>query len=116
MPQKKLGFVTALIAGLMISLNSGTVLAAADEAAAKKLMKKEDCFKCHAEEKTKKAASYKKIADKYKGKADADAKMFEHLTTSQKVKLEDGTEEEHKALDKKDAASIKNIIQWIRER
>ena len=40
--------------------------------------------------------------------------MFKHLTTSQKVKLEDGTEEEHKALDKADAAKIKNIIEWIR--
>jgi cytochrome c len=103
----------ALLAGAAFSAN---VFAAADAAAAKALMKKEDCFKCHAEDKTKKAASYKKIADKYKGKADADAKMFEHLTTTPKVKLEDGTEEEHKALDKKDADKIKNVIQWIRER
>ena len=89
-------------------------LAAVDEAAAKAYAKQNDCFKCHAPDKTKKGPSYKKIADKYKGKADAEEKMFKHLTTSQKVKLEDGTEEEHKALDKADAAKIKNIIEWIR--
>ena len=26
---------------------------------------------------------------------------------------EDGTEEEHKALDTKDSAQIKNLVQWI---
>ena len=39
--------------------------AAIDEEAAKSLAKKNDCFKCHAVDKTKKGPSYKKIADKY---------------------------------------------------
>lgn len=112
----KPAFITALIVGAAISTYSLNGFAAADAVAAKKLMKKEDCFKCHAEKKTKKADSYQKIAAKYKGKPDAEKKLFEHLTTSQKVKLEDGTEEDHKALDKDDPAAVKNIIQWIRER
>lgn len=95
---------------------SATAFAAADDAAAKKYMKKNDCFKCHAEDKTKKGPSYKKIADKYKEKGETDAKMYEHLTTGKKVKLEDGTEEDHKALDKSDDKDIKNVIMWIRER
>lgn len=102
---------TALIAALAAP---GLAAAAVDEAAAKAYAKQNDCFKCHAPDKTKKGPSYKKISEKYKGKADAEEKMFKHMTTSTKVKLDDGTEEEHKALDKADAAKIKNIIEWIR--
>jgi len=35
------------------------------------------------------------------------------MTTSPKVKLEDGTEEEHKAINTKDQAAIKNLASWI---
>ncbi len=103
--------VTTLFAslGLFLSSQAG---AAVDADAAKALAKKNDCFKCHAIDKTKKGPSYKKIAEKNHGKADAEAKLLKHLTTSPKVKLEDGTEEEHKALDAP-TADIKNLIGWI---
>jgi cytochrome c len=39
-----------------------------DEDAARALAKRNDCFKCHAVDKTKKGPSYKKIAAKYKEK------------------------------------------------
>ena len=39
--------------------------------------------------------------------------MIKHMTTAPKVKLEDGTEEEHKIIDTKDQAELKNIVQWI---
>jgi cytochrome c len=29
------------------------------------------------------------------------------------VKLEDGTEEEHKIIDTKDKAELKNLVEWI---
>ena len=90
--------------------------AAMDADAAKDFFKDKDCTKCHAPKKTKKGPSLAKIAEKYREKdkaADAEAKMYKHVTSSPKVKLEDGTEEEHKALDKKDDAQIKNVIQWI---
>ncbi|MBI2308227.1 MAG: c-type cytochrome [Rhodocyclales bacterium] len=112
----KNGRIAIITAAMLGTVFSATALAAADAEAAKKYMKKNDCFKCHAEDKTKKGPSYKKIADKYKDKADADAKMYEHMTSSKKVKLEDGSEEEHKALDKSEDKDIKNIIMWIRER
>ena len=86
---------------------------AVDEAAAKALVKRNDCGKCHALAKTKKGPSYKKIADKHRGKSDVEAKLTKHLTTSPTVKLEDGTEEEHKEIDTKDPAEIRNLIQWI---
>lgn len=87
--------------------------AAVDEDAAKALAKKNDCFKCHAVDKTKKGPSYKSIAAKYKGKADAEAKLITQMTTAPKVKLEDGTEENHKVIDTKDQAQMKNLAAWI---
>jgi cytochrome c len=84
-----------------------------DEDAAKALFKKNDCTKCHAPAKTKKGPSLKKIAEELKGKPDAEEKMLKHMTTGPKVKLEDGTEEEHKIIDTKDKAELQNLIQWI---
>ena len=87
--------------------------AAIDAAAAKALAKRNDCFKCHAIDKTKKGPSYKKIAAKYKGKADGESKLIKNFTTSPKVKLEDGTEEDHKMIDTKDMNEMKNLANWI---
>jgi len=84
-----------------------------DEAAAKALAKKNDCTKCHAIDKDKKGPAYKKIAAKYAGKADAEEKVTKSITTGPKVKFPDGTEEEHKILDTKDAKETKNLVDWI---
>ena len=106
---------SALIAASAVAfLFTATAAAAFDEDAARALAKKNDCFKCHAIDKTKKGPSYKKIAAKYKGKeAEGEQKMIKNITTGPKVKLEDGTEEDHKIIDTKDQAEMKNLIQWI---
>jgi cytochrome c len=85
-----------------------------DEKEAKALAKRNDCFKCHAIDKTKKGPAYKKIAEKYKDKPEADAKLLEQITKEHKVKLEDGTEETHKVIDTTNPAELKNLIDWIR--
>lgn len=87
--------------------------AAHDAEAAKALIKRNDCGKCHAIAKTKKGPPYKKIAKENRGKPDVEAKLIKHMTTSPKVKLEDGTEEEHKEIDTKDPAELRNLVQWI---
>ena len=92
---------------------SGPALAAVDADAAQALAKKSDCFKCHAIDKSKKGPSMKKIAEKYKGKADGEEKAIKNMTSSQKVKLDDGTEEEHPVIKTKDNAAIKNLAQWM---
>jgi cytochrome c len=91
--------------------------AAVDEDAAKALSKKNDCFKCHAIDKTKKGPSYKKVAAKYKDKdkAEAQEKIIKSITTGPKVKLEDGTEENHKKIEA-DPKELANIVQWILSR
>lgn len=109
---------TKLIASLVIAaagavLNATPTYAAVDAGAAEALAKKSGCMKCHAVDKAKKGSSFKQTAAKYKGKADAEAKVTDSITKSPKVKFEDGTEEAHKAVDSKDAKEIKNLVQWI---
>ena len=105
-----------LIASLTLVLVAGffsTAHAAIDEDAARSLAKKNDCFKCHAVDKTKKGPSYKKVALKYKGKTEGEAAIIKNITTGPKVKLEDGSEENHKIIDTKDQSEIKNLVGWI---
>lgn len=88
---------------------------AADDAAAEALMKKSGCFKCHSVSAKKDGPSYKSVAEKFKGKADAEAKLYAHLTTNPKVKVDD-KEEMHDSLKTKNDADIKNVIQFILSR
>lgn len=85
--------------------------AATDVDAAQALFKKYDCTKCHAADKTKKAPSLKTIAAKLR--AENQAKVIKNMTTAPKVKLEDGTEEEHKVIGTKDDKELKNLADWI---
>ncbi len=89
--------------------------ARADDAAVESLMKKSNCFKCHAIDKKKDGPSFRETAAKYKGKADAEEKLYVHLTTNPKVKV-DGKEESHDSLKTKDDAQIREVIKWILSR
>ncbi len=103
----------ALAIALSTALLSTLALAADDGGEFRAILKKNDCFNCHAIDKTKKGPAYKKIAAKYKGKtAEGEAKMYKNVTTGPKVKLEDGTEEEHKVIEASDQ-EIKGLIKWI---
>ena len=100
-------------AGLTAALAVSPLASAADAAAAEALAKKEGCLKCHAVDKKKEAVSLKEVAKKYAGKPDAEARILNQITAGVKVKLEDGTEEEHKTVKTKDQAAVSNMIQWI---
>lgn len=113
----KLSQIVIPVALAALTSMSANVLAAdVDADAANALAKRNDCFKCHSIDKTKKGPSYKKIAAKYKGKADGEEKLIKNITTGPKVKLEDGTEEDHKIIDSKDPKELKNLAQWILSR
>lgn len=87
-----------------------------DADAAKALARENNCFKCHAVEKEKDGPAYKKVAEKYKGKANAEARLIEHITSGEKAKFPDGHEEEHKIVKTsppKDMGQITNLVQWI---
>lgn len=99
-----------LIAALSASLVAMTVHAQ-DADAAKALLKKNDCFKCHALDKKKDGPPYKEIASKRKGEAGAADKLFRHVTTGPMVEI-DGKQEEHKKIKGTDE-QINNLIAWI---
>ena len=107
-----------LLAGsLMIAIAGiAPAQAAVDEAAAQALAKKNDCFKCHAVDKTKKGPAFKKIAAKYKEKNMGEKDAIKQMTEGKKVKLEDGSEEDHKIIDTKDPKELSNLAQWILSR
>ena len=88
---------------------------AVDVGAAEALTKKSGCMKCHSVSAKKDGPSFKETAAKYKGKADAEQKLYTHLTTNPKVKI-DGNEELHESLKTKNDAEIKNMIQYILSR
>jgi len=109
---------TLLLSGsLFVALAAmSPVHAAVDEAAAMALAKKNDCTKCHAVDKTKKGPSYKKVAAKYKEKKLGEKDAIKQMTEGKKVKLEDGSEEDHKIIETKDPKELSNLAQWILSR
>lgn len=84
-----------------------------DAAAAEALAKRNDCFKCHAIDKAKKAPAYKKIAARLKSKPDAVETVIEHITAGHMVELNDGSTAEHRIVDTKDPGELRNLAQWI---
>ena len=88
---------------------------AVDVAAAEKLLEASKCGKCHSLDKQKDGPSYKKTAAKYKGKADAEAKLVTHLSTGPMIEI-DGVKEEHTKVKSKDEAEIKNLARYILSR
>jgi cytochrome c len=112
---KSIAFKLAQVFALSAAL-SAPAFAAMSDADVEPYLKKQGCFKCHAMDKTKKGPSYKKIAEKFKGKPDGEAKIIKNLTSSPMVKLEDGTEEEHKEIETKDKGDLKAITTWILNR
>jgi cytochrome c len=102
--------VFAAAVGLVLSLPA---VAAPDADAAQKLMKSSGCLACHSIDKTKKGPAFQKVAAKYKGQADAEAKLVNFVTKPTKIKFADGTEDEHAVANTKDAAQVKNLVQFI---
>ena len=86
-----------------------------NEDAAMALAKKSNCFKCHSVDKRKKAPSYKDVAVKYKGNANAEKEVFLHITGNPIVKP-DSEDERHIAPDTKDQNEINNLVLWILSR
>lgn len=110
------GIRKAVLAGMLVLLIQPAMALAVNEDVAEALAKAGKCFRCHSVDKAKKAPSYKRIAQKYKGKADAEAALIKHLSGTQAVKVEDGGDEQHEPPPAKDAADLKNLVQWILSR
>lgn len=100
-----------LLALTSLALTSSAAFAL-DDAGRDALMKDSKCTKCHAADKKKDGPSYKETAAKYKGKADAEKKLFTHLTTAPEIEV-DGAKEKHVKIKTTNEADIKAVIAWI---
>lgn len=104
--------LTAMSLAAAAVVMSGSAFAV-DADAARSLARQNNCFKCHAIDKTKDGPAWKDVAAKEKGKPDAEAKLITHLTTGPKVKFPDGHEEDHPVLKSKSPDDTKNLVDWI---
>jgi len=113
---------TSIRTTLSIALTSATLLLvstpsqAVDADAALALARQNNCLRCHSVNKDKDGPAYHKVAEKFKGKPEAEARLIEHITSGEKAKFPDGHEEEHKIVKTsppKDMAQIKNLVAWI---
>lgn len=107
----------AAIAALSLSAAGfSTAALALDVEAAKGLAEQNNCMQCHGLRRDKDAPSFLKTADRLRGKPGAVDEVIKHLTAGKKVKLADGTQEEHKivkTIPPKDAKQINNLAQYI---
>ena len=111
---KKLAFA-ATVAAISLTGFASPVLAL-DVEAAKGLAEQNNCMQCHGLRKDKDGPSFMKTAEKYKGKAGAVDEVVKHITSGKKVKLADGTEENHKiakTMPPNDAAQLKNLAEYV---
>ena len=92
---------------------AGPANAEVDAEAAQALAKRNDCFKCHAIDKTKKGPAYKRVAARLKTKPDAVETIIEHITSGHMVQLQDGTDEKHRIIDTRDPNELRNLALWI---
>lgn len=106
---KKFNLPLIALASLVLASSSA---AFADEAAVQAQLKDSKCLKCHSVDKKKSGPAFKETAAKYKGKADAEQKLYTHLTTGPTIKV-DGEEEKHVMLKTKDEAAVKEVVSWI---
>jgi cytochrome c len=105
---KSLAVTTLVLTGLVSSSAF-----AFDAETAESVARQNSCFKCHSIEKKKDGPAYRDVAAKYRGQADAEQRLFKHLTTRPTVKFRDGHEEDHRAIKTTDEEEIKNVVRWI---
>lgn len=107
--------VPATLAALL-SAGAASPAFALDVDAAKALVQSNNCTQCHGIKKDKDAPAFLKIAEKYKGKAGAEDELLKHITSGKKVKLADGSQEDHKVvktIPANDQAQMRNLVKWI---
>lgn len=105
---------TLLGGGFLLVSAASMAAPPVDADAARKLAKKNDCFRCHAVEREKNGPAWADIGTKYKSKPDGEAKLLKHLTSAPKVKLrEDDVEEEHKIAKFRAQEDLENLARWV---
>ena len=102
----------------LVSLSPGTLLATdsvVDVKAAERLLKKSKCTNCHSVNRDKEGPSFRSIAEKYRNNPEAEARVFEHMTSSPEVCV-DGHDESHEPLRFDDLDEVTNLARWVLSR
>jgi cytochrome c len=84
-----------------------------DAEAAKAMALKDSCLRCHGLNKQKEGPIYSAVAKKYYGNPNAEARLYEHLTTGEAAKMSDGHIEFHKSISDQNPKEIRNLVRWI---
>lgn len=99
-----------------IALTLPTVaLASVDVDAATALTKSSGCVACHKVDAKGMGPSFKDVAAKYKGKADAADAVVKYVTSGPMVKI-GSKEQKHPGVKSSDEAAIKNLAAYILSR
>jgi cytochrome c len=109
------GLVTSLW-GLSLAVALSAVAndaAALDVIAAQTLARQSGCIECHTVYQKKIGPAWKDVAIKYHGAADAEQRLYKHVTTGRKAKFDDGHEENHPIVKTNDPKRINNLVAWI---
>jgi len=80
---------------------------------AKSLISKNGCNRCHSIDKDKNGPSFQKIAGFYRGKPEAQARLFEHFTSGEKARFIDDHLEPHMkvgTIPEGDKVQIDNLV------
>jgi cytochrome c len=101
--------LASIAAGLTVSRDAFAV----DPTAAEDLAQASGCFKCHAVAKKKDGPALRDAAAKYRGDPEAEAKLTFHVTSGEKVKFDDGHQEEHKKVKSRNPNETRNLVKWI---
>jgi len=100
----------ALGAGLLAYAPAAGAL---DVLAAQRLARQSGCLECHSIYQKKIGPAWKDVAAKYHGEADAEQRLYKHVTTGRKAKFDDGHEEYHPIVKTNDPKRIRNLVDWI---
>ena len=87
---------------IMVAAAVAVGLASAGASAQQELAQKNGCLNCHAVDTKKMGPAFKDVAAKYKGKADAEGKLVEELTSGKG----------HPAV-KASPADVKSLVKWV---
>jgi cytochrome c len=87
---------------MMVALSSIALTAAGVASAQEELAKSSGCLNCHAVDTKKMGPSFKEVAAKYKGKADAEATLVAKLSEAKG----------HPAV-KASPDDVKSLVKWV---
>ena len=100
----------ALLAGMFLAPPDAAAL---DIIAAQTLARQSGCLQCHKVYQKKVGPAWKDVAAKYRADADAERRLYLHLTTGRKARFDDGHEKAHPVVKTSDPARINNLVDWI---